>query len=181
MSEFEKISVKTVYLRQDAPFIRLFCRDIPDVQILKQTGISTQFYLYLFARIGGVWGWTGRYLLSNNQLQKKLDENHIFVVFHKSVPIGFAELEIFGGTIAEIAYFGIESEFSGKGFGKLLMQTLFDFCSRYNQKIIHLHTCEFDHPNALKFYQTCGFEIYKDQIDLEFYPTDFIEKKRKLT
>ncbi len=176
MSYLKKIEVLTTYLSVDIPYNILNVKSLSGFTLLRHPLISVEYYMYLYARVGMLWGWTGRYLLSKSQLTEKLRENEIVILYKRSVPVGFYELEFTGNRFVEIAYFGVEPDLVGGGVGKFMMSDAFQRCNSLNISKIYLHTCSFDHPNALSFYQSCGFEIRKTAKTWEYYPSDFLEK-----
>ena len=68
-------------------------------------------------------------------------------------------------------------EYLGKGLGRFLMNEAILAAKLLNADRIWLHTCEFDSPKALDFYQKNGFEIYKETVEDEYYPKKFLKQK----
>ena len=62
----------------------------------------------------------------------------------------------------EIAYFGLLPKFIGKGLGGGFLSYAVEKAWEFKKKRIWVHTCNYDHPNALKNYKARGFEIYKE-------------------
>ena len=68
----------------------------------------------------------------------------------------------------EIAYFGIMKEFYGKKYGGYLLTEAIKKSFEKDIEKVWVHTCSFDHKNALKNYISRGMKIYKtESINLE--------------
>ena len=65
-----------------------------------------------------------------------------------------------GAEGVELVYFGLARQAIGQGAGRWLMQEALAAASARGARRIWLHTCNYDHPRALGFYQRCGFAIY---------------------
>jgi GNAT superfamily N-acetyltransferase len=61
---------------------------------------------------------------------------------------------------AEIVYFGLVDGAVGKGVGRWLMQEAITRAFAKPVRRLWLHTCNYDHPKALRFYQVAGFRIF---------------------
>ena len=68
----------------------------------------------------------------------------------------------------EIAYFGIMKQFYGKKYGGYLLTEAIKKSFEKEIEKVWVHTCSFDHKNALKNYISRGMKIYKtESINLE--------------
>ena len=64
----------------------------------------------------------------------------------------------------EIAYFGLLEEYQNKKLGGyLLSDAIKKSFSKKNIKRVWVHTCTFDHKNALKNYIARGMKVYKKE------------------
>ena len=61
---------------------------------------------------------------------------------------------------AEVVYFGVVSDVIGTGVGRWLMGEAVARAFARPARRLWLHTCNFDHPKALRFYQSAGFTIF---------------------
>ena len=78
--------------------------------------------------------------------------------------VGYFELETQPNGNVEIAYFGLLPEQIGKGLGKLMLsQAVETAWSLPETSRVWVHTCERDHPHALRNYLDRGFRIYKTE------------------
>jgi GNAT superfamily N-acetyltransferase len=171
---FHEIDVKTIYLEYNAPFRKKKISNTEDCQIFEVKNIDTEFYLFLFRRIGSSYGWTGRLLMQEEELKMKItaSETSIFVLYENGIPQGFAELLIEKATkSAEIVYFGLISSCHGKGYASLLMNAVFEKADAFEINRLWLHTCEKDSERALPFYIKSGFRVFDERNEKSFYPS----------
>lgn len=131
-------------------------------------------YLKLYHAVGDLWGWTGRLLLSEKELSEKLhsDLTEIWLFKINEKVLGFFEIDFSIPDKAEIVYLGLIPSEIGKGLGKSLLYAAIASAGR-NGAQVWLHTCEFDHPNALNSYIQSGFKISNEAIEFEYYPIGF--------
>lgn len=176
-----KIAVKTYYLEQKEPTFDNSLT-LPEFFTIKswEKPIAPKEYLKNYKKIGQKWGWTGRLLMSEQELEELLNSEKSKVVrlFYQSEIIGLLEYDLSNSSQPEIVYFGLAEEFIGKGLGKLLLHWGIKQAWQSPIERLWLHTCEYDHPSALPFYQKNGFKIYKEQIDYEYYDKDFLDKNK---
>lgn len=127
--------------------------------------VNRRFY----HEVGGPWQWTQCAEWSEERWTTYLESNSIttLVLVKDGDEIGYSELINRDGDV-EILSFGLLPEFIGKGLGSASL----DLVIRYAWTLgaVHhlwLHTCERDHPNALRNYQRRGFLVYdtKDESD----------------
>ncbi len=143
-------------------------------------------YRALFLAVGGEWGWTGRLLLSDEELRALLDDPAI-AIYRLSCDgrvAGFAEMERQADGEVEIVYLGLSPEFIGRGLGSFLLRWAIHRAWRSEDpnagptRRVWLHTCEYDHPGALDVYRKAGFRVYKAQVELQPYPDPFLARVR---
>jgi GNAT superfamily N-acetyltransferase len=126
-------------------------------------------YRKIFADVGSQWRWTSRTLWSDEQLYQRLNDSkcHLFYLTQADRDIGFVEL--YGESDIEISFMGLIASTTGKGLGKALMAKTQSFVfETLKAKRLWLHTCEFDHPNARSFYESCGFVQYDQKYEKEY-------------
>lgn len=85
---------------------------------------------------------------------------HIYTMQVNGKDAGFLEL-VLEDEYVELLYFGLLSDFIGKGLGKPFLTWSIHKAWSYNPKWIQLNTCELDHGNALSNYKKLGFVEYK--------------------
>lgn len=125
-------------------------------------------YLQLFRDVGEPWLWLSRLLLSKKDLTAILHdpENEVFQIRDGDRPIGILELDFRQSGECEIGFFGLISEYNGRGHGKWLMAETLDRAWRSGIERVWLHTCTLDSPFALGFYQKSGFKAFKREVSM---------------
>ena len=174
LSNLEKIPVHTWYLHYTGTIrpvgerVQLFCWNTP----------SVDQYLKYYRTVGEPWGWTGRLMLTKEELEKMLQSevNEVWLFYVDEKLRGFFEINRSVKNEAELVYLGLFPDEIGRGFGKMLLDAAVKTASQKAEKV-WLHTCEFDHPRALSAYLKAGFSIEHESVLSEYYPTDFIKKK----
>jgi GNAT superfamily N-acetyltransferase len=139
---------------------------------------SIDEYRSLFSAVGGEWGWTGRLLLSDDELRALLKDPALEVILMRcgSRIAGFIELDRSVPGQVEIVYFGLVGEFIGRGLGTFLLRWAIHRAWQGLTERVWLHTCDYDHPNALAVYQKAGFRIFDEEQGMEAYPEDFVAR-----
>lgn len=164
-----KIAVVVTYLEMtEAPQAPL-AGDRGDVILDRWAAPDAVGYKHLFKSIGEDWLWFGRLTKSDAELEAMLREpaRENFVPMMDGKPIGTLELNYADPANVELAYFGLVPGVIGGGFGKWLMgQAIRMAFERSQTKRLWLHTCTADSPQALGFYQSCGFKPFKRAIEI---------------
>ncbi|OHU90223.1 MULTISPECIES: GNAT family N-acetyltransferase [Pseudoalteromonas] len=127
-----------------------------------------QFNQFLYALVGKQWQWTDKLSFSTEQWRSHIECNHIrtWVAYVQGAIAGYYELSMQNNGHVEIAYFGLTPDFIGKGYGgALLSHAINTAWSLTTTKRLWVHTCDLDHPSALKNYQSRGFSIYKTEVE----------------
>jgi ribosomal protein S18 acetylase RimI-like enzyme len=140
-------------------------------------------YRELFNAVGGDWGWSGRLLLSDDHLRAVLEDERIEIwrLYQGATVAGFIELDWRVPGEVEIVYFGLLPEFVGRGLGRFVLRSAVHHAwagipGASPTSRLWLHTCDFDSPIALGFYQKAGFRIYDERLQLEAYPAGHIAR-----
>jgi len=79
---------------------------------------------------------------------------------------GFLELDFRESGQCEIGMFGVTAKLVGTGAGHWLMNRALDIAWSRPVERVWLHTCTFDHPAALAFYQRSGFRPFRRQVEV---------------
>ena len=66
----------------------------------------------------------------------------------------------------EIVFFGVTAKLVGTGAGRWLMNRALEIAWSRPIARVWLHTCTFDHPAALAFYQRSGFRPFRRQVEV---------------
>jgi len=89
-----------------------------------------------------------------------------YVACAQNKEIGYFEL-LKRGCSLELIYFGLLPEAVGLGYGSAMLsqaiQKAWSLLCGVEGGRLWVHTCNFDHPNALGNYQRCGFTLYKTE------------------
>ena len=66
----------------------------------------------------------------------------------------------------ELSLFGVTAKLIGSGAGRWLMNRALERAWSQAVTRVWVHTCTFDHPAALAFYQRSGFRPFRRQIEV---------------
>jgi GNAT superfamily N-acetyltransferase len=141
-----------------------------EVRIARRPTVS--FYRYLYGTIGQDWTWVVRQLLSDDKLRRILDDPaiEVNVLWSDGVPAGLAELDRRKPQEVELAYFGLLPEFIGQGLGRWLLAWTIRHAWRARPRRLWVHTCDLDHPRALRVYEKSGFRVYDQHLEQLLLP-----------
>jgi GNAT superfamily N-acetyltransferase len=125
-------------------------------------------YRELFRKIGADWLWFSRLIISDEELYDILtrESTKIFVVKQNGVEIGLLELDFSEKHTCELVFLGLDSSVTGNGLGRILMNKALQIAWSSGIERMWLHTCSFDHPDALKFYLRNGFKPYAVKVEV---------------
>lgn len=132
-----------------------------EVSLRQLTPSDAALFRQLYRDIGQDWLWAGLADMSEPEIAVRLGRPGIksFVALDGMLPIGMLDLEL-ADEGAEVVYFGFVPRFIGKGAGGWLMDEAKGIARAAGARRLWLHTCNFDHPRAVAFYQRQGFRIY---------------------
>jgi len=118
---------------------------------------------FFYEEVGGLWKWTDRLTWSYEEwtLWVESEELETWMLLFKGTPAGYFELKKKCNEI-EIAHFGLLKKFLGKRLGGGLLSEAIKKAWKQKVNRIWLHTCSFDHPNALSNYKARGFKVYQE-------------------
>jgi len=122
----------------------------------------------LYRSIGEPWLWSGLLMKSKAEMEAYLGNPDVlsFAAFDGAKAIGMLDLETSPSEGVEIAYFGLAPSHTGKGAGAWLMDESVRIAREAGHARLWLHTCNFDHPKAVAFYQKQGFSIYAQGFEI---------------
>jgi GNAT superfamily N-acetyltransferase len=122
----------------------------------------------LYRRVGEEWLWFSRLRLSDAELAAIINAPlvEVYALAHDGRDEGLLELDFREPNECELVYFGVTTRLIGSGAGCFLMNRALE--RAWSQAItrVWLHTCSFDHPNALAFYQRAGFRPFRRQVEV---------------
>jgi GNAT superfamily N-acetyltransferase len=79
---------------------------------------------------------------------------------------GLLELDFRTADQCEIVFFGVTAKLIGSGAGRRLMNRALELIWSRPVGRVWVHTCTFDHPAALAFYQRSGFRPFRRQVEV---------------
>ncbi len=129
--------------------------------------VNFQLNKFFYKSIGKNHKWVDRLIWSEEKWIDYVSNKKVksYAFKYKEDLVGFFEL-IFHTEISEteIAYFGILEEYQNKKLGSYLLSQAIK--KSFNKKInrVWLHTCSFDHKNAIFNYLARGMKIFKTEI-----------------
>ncbi|TDK39727.1 GNAT family N-acetyltransferase [Rhizobium deserti] len=129
---------------------------------------SLEAYRAIFRAVGENWMWVSRLVMSDEALNAILRNPavEIYVLRDGDRPIGLLELDFRQEGECELGYFGLVKDAIGKGAGRFLMSNA--IAKAWSKPITRfwVHTCHFDSPAALPFYQRSGFTPYRFMVEI---------------
>jgi GNAT superfamily N-acetyltransferase len=126
-------------------------------------------YRNLFRKIGEDWLWHSRLVMPDDALGTILSDRRvdILVLHREREDIGLLELDFRQDGVCELAFFGLVRAAIGQGLGRTLMDAALERAWSRPIKRVWVHTCTFDHPEALNFYARSGFRPYAFLVEVE--------------
>ena len=127
--------------------------------LMKVERIPLHFYRYLYSEVGRDWLWVERSVLDDDRLASVVHKEklEITVLYGNGAPAGFFELDYSSERSADLAYFGLMPEWTGRRVGPWLLATALSQAFSRGVETVTVNTCTLDHPGALKLYQRLGF------------------------
>ena len=177
-----KKEIEVYYLEMTAPEqLQAKATAEPELEV-KEAQISLpELNRFLYTAVGAEWNWWVRRDWNYKQWQQWLETPGVrtWVAYQKGTPAGYFELSqaTTDNNEVELAYFGILSQFIGRGLGGQLLTTAVQqaWQSQPQPPRVWLHTCTLDHPHALANYQARGFRLYKRETVVEDLPEEPLE------
>jgi GNAT superfamily N-acetyltransferase len=131
-------------------------------------GPALDWYRDLYCRVGQPWLWISRIRMPDAELaaiiQSPLME--IYALAHEGCDEGLLEMDFREPGQCEIVSFGLTEKLVGTGAGRWLMSRALEIAWSRAVDRVWLHTCTFDHPSALAFYQRAGFRPFRRQVEV---------------
>lgn len=133
---------------------------------------SPEFSRFLYTSVGGNWYWLNRLDWSYQQWLAYLDRPEVetWVAYVDGTPAGYIELEAQPDQQVEITYFGLLPQFIGKRLGGHLLSVGVQRAWAMGARRVWVHTCSFDGKYALSNYQARGFQLYREEKQVETVP-----------
>ncbi len=140
----------------------------PDLSLERMSVPDIATYRQLFRAIGEEWMWVSRLVMSDEELTATLGDPKIevHVLFSGGKRSGMLELDFRQAGECELVFFGVTNDMIGTGAGRHLMNQVLSIAWAHPIERLWLHTCHFDHPNALTFYRRSGFTPYAFMVEV---------------
>jgi GNAT superfamily N-acetyltransferase len=121
----------------------------------------------LFRLVGENWIWFSRLQMDDAALAAIIHDPHIEIHLLRSGAdeAGLLELDFRTPDACELSYFGLAPPFVGTGAGRWLMNRAIARAWSRPISRFWVHTCTFDHQDALSFYVRSGFRPFRQQIE----------------
>jgi len=129
---------------------------------------APDWYRDLYRRVGEEWLWFSRARMSDATLAVLISTPGVEVhaLSADGSDEGLLELDFREPGQCELVFFGVTSKLIGTGAGRYLMNRALELAWRNDVGRVWMHTCTFDHPSALAFYQRSGFRPFRRQIEV---------------
>jgi GNAT superfamily N-acetyltransferase len=132
----------------------------PRIALMRASGMTPNFYRFLYSEVGKPHHWFVRRDLDDAALLAEItpEKAELFVLYVDGCPAGFVELALGGKPeTVEIQYFGLMPDYQGRGLGRFfLSEAVFAAWAHMPEKII-IETNTLDSPRAVIMYQRMGF------------------------
>lgn len=127
-----------------------------------------EWYRDLYARVGQEWLWSSRQRMSDAALATTIRANgvEIYALDDEGRDEGLLELDFRTKNDCEIVLFGVTANLIGSGASRFLMNRALQRVWSRPITRLWLHTCTFDSPRALGFYQRSGFRVFRRQVEI---------------
>jgi GNAT superfamily N-acetyltransferase len=126
------------------------------------------WYRDLHRRVGEEWLWISRLRMNDHELaaiiQAPLVE--VFALVQDGRDEALLELDFREAGQCELVYFGVTAKLIGGGAARWLMNRALERAWSRPVARVWVHTCSFDHPAAVAFYQRSGFRAFRRQIEI---------------
>jgi GNAT superfamily N-acetyltransferase len=144
-------------------------RDPPGAWTLRRTETpELDWFRDLYRRVGEEWLWLSRLQIPDAELSAIIQSPlvEIYALVHDGRDQGILELDFSIPGQCELVFFGVTAHLIGSGASRWLMNRALELAWSRPVSRVWLHTCTFDHPAALPFYQRSGFRPFRRQVEI---------------
>ena len=162
-----KIAAVVTHLEMTAPPLRR--DDPPGKWLLRRVEApALAWYRDLFRRVGESWLWFSRARMNDTELAAIIHAAgiEIYALVVDGREEGMLELDFREPGQCELVYFGVTDSLIGTGAGRFLMNRALERAWSNGVHRVWVHTCTFDHPSAVAFYQRSGFRPFRRQVEV---------------
>lgn len=146
--------------------------DMPGLTLERLGAADTERFRALFRAVGRDNMWFSRLFMTEEALAGIIgDANvHCHALVKDGEDIGILELDFREHAQCELSFFGVIPSAVGTGAGRWLMNEAITQAWARPISRLWVHTCTFDHPNAVAFYQRSGFRPYQVMVEVHRDP-----------
>ena len=129
-------------------------------------------YRGLFRKVGEDIMWFSRLIMADEKLKGILGHAQVesYGLYHDDLAIGILELDFRDMPNCELAFLGLAKDVIGGGIGRILMNIAIEKAWAKPINRFWVHTCHYDHPNAVGFYRRSGFKPYALMVEVHDDP-----------
>ena len=126
----------------------------------------------LYRRVGAEWLWFSRLQMKDAELAGIIQppSSEIYALVQDGQDQGLLHLDFREPGQCELSMFGVTAKLVGGGAGRWLMNRALELVWSRPLQRFWVHTCTYDHPAAVAFYQRSGFRAFRRQIEVEDDP-----------
>jgi len=126
----------------------------------------------LFRRTGEDWLWFSRLAMTDDALRAIIHDPavEVYPLMVGEQEAGLLELDFRVAGECELSYFGLLPAFIGSGAGRWLMNRAIALAWSRPVRRFWVHTCTYDHPDALPFYLRSGFRAFRREVEISDDP-----------
>ena len=166
-------SVTTTHLRMvSRDQVRPKYLDNPAVEAREVEIANPSLNHFFFVEVGASFNWTSRLGWTYQDWERYLapPETQTWVGSVSGSPFGYFELQSRPET-TEIMFFGLLRAFQGRGLGGHLLSCAVEQAWAIpGTSSVYVHTCTLDHPAALANYLARGFQVEREETEVEVLP-----------
>jgi GNAT superfamily N-acetyltransferase len=129
---------------------------------------ALSWYRDLFRRVGEAWLWFSRARMSDVELVAIISAPgiEVYALSVNGRDEGLFELDFREPGQCELVYFGVTGGLIGTGAARFMMNRALELAWSHDISRVWVHTCTFDHPSAVAFYQRSGFRPFRRQVEI---------------
>ncbi|WP_027530239.1 N-acetyltransferase [Bradyrhizobium sp. WSM3983] len=129
---------------------------------------ALDWYRDLHSRVGEEWLWFSRARMTDTELAAIIHAAgiEVYALVVDGRDEGLLELDFRDPGQCELVYFGVTASLIGTGAARFLMNRALERAWLGDVRRVWVHTCTFDHPSAVAFYQRSGFRPFRRQIEV---------------
>lgn len=129
---------------------------------------ALHWYRDLHRRFGEEWLWFSRARMNDGELAAIIHAPgvEVYALVVDGHDEGLLELDFREAGQCELVYFGVTAKLIGSGAARFMMNRALELAWSRDLSRVWVHTCTFDHPSAVAFYQRSGFRPFRRQIEI---------------